>query len=143
LFQVSYLSYAPVWRSPSTRCWTSQAPTTRILLVDDDPSLRSLIRILLSSSGYEVVTAVNGEDALDRLDEAEFSLILLDLEMPVMNGREFFEQLRARGDETPVVIVSAYGADAARRELGAQAALNKPFDPHRAVLLVKDILGQS
>jgi DNA-binding response OmpR family regulator len=63
-------------------------------------------------------------------------VIVLDLGLPEMDGREFFRQARLRGYEGPVIICSAYGATAAQRELGAEAALNKPFNPEELVQMV-------
>jgi CheY-like chemotaxis protein len=73
---------------------------------------------------------------------SEFDVILLDLEMPVMNGREFFGEYRNRGNQTPVVVVSAYGAEAARAELGAEGAVAKPFDPDNVTHLIDRLLGR-
>lgn len=101
----------------------------RLLVVDDDAGLRSLLRISLSTAGYLVQTAKNGLEALELCRATTFDAILLDLEMPVMNGREFFRNFRAADRQTPVLIVSAFGAEAAQAELGAEAALKKPFDP--------------
>jgi DNA-binding response OmpR family regulator len=87
------------------------------------------MRILLASSGYDVSTAEDGAEALSLAEEGSFDVILLDLEMPAMSGRDFFRTLRERGDKTPIVIISAFGAEAGRLELGAEGAIGKPFDP--------------
>jgi DNA-binding response OmpR family regulator len=98
-------------------------------VVVDDPSLLSMIRILLMTSGFRVETARNGADALEKTRNAVFGLVLLDLEMPVMDGREFFRAFRAENQNTPVLILSAHGAVEARDELRAEGAVAKPFDP--------------
>src|SRR5438552_3853439 len=74
---------------------TAAAPSARILVVDDDPSLLSLLRILLATSGYQVTAARDGAEALSLTATNQYDLILLDLEMPGMNGRTFFRQFRA------------------------------------------------
>ena len=99
-----------------------------VLVVDDDPSIRALTRSVLEDAGFEVRTASDGEIALDMVSASPPCLVILDLQMPVMDGRAFFRALRAAGHTMPVLLLSAYGADLARLELGAQAALAKPFD---------------
>jgi CheY-like chemotaxis protein len=81
-----------------------------ILVVDDDASLRELTEFWLVSDGFEVVTAKNGSEAIDRLKSVkEINLILLDVQMPVMNGNEVLNEMRIGGflESTPVVILSA------------------------------------
>ncbi len=101
-----------------------------VLAVDDDPAILELLRLTLVDEGFTVASAQNGEEALASFDEVQPDVIVLDLEMPVMDGRTFYRELRERGDATPVLLVSAHGARAALRELGAQAAIEKPFDPY-------------
>jgi len=112
----------------------------RVLVVDDDSSLQTLLRILLTNEGFEVTTARDGRQALDVTSGRIFDVILLDLEMPVMNGREFYHAFRNTGSQTPVVIVSAHGADVGQRELGAQASINKPFDPADVPTVIRRLL---
>lgn len=128
------------WRShPDTR-WGSAEKRRSVLVVDDDMSLQTLLRILLTNEGFDVTTARDGRQALEVTGTAGFDVILLDLEMPVMNGREFYRAFRDRGGETPVIIVSAYGAETGQRELGAQASITKPFDPAEVPEVVKSLL---
>ena len=129
-------------RLPSFR-WTSEIAQRRILIVDDDPSLLSLMRILLISSNYEVDTASNGQLGLNLAKKNDYSLVLLDLEMPVMNGRQFFRAFRSEGYETPVVLISAFGAESARAELSANAAVSKPFDPTHLAYVVDSLVQNS
>ncbi len=120
--------------------WTSEVAPRRILIVDDDPALLALMRILLISSDYEVDTAANGQQGLQLARSGDYALILLDLEMPVMNGREFYRQYRAEGRQTPIVLVSAYGAELARAELAAEGAVAKPFDPDHLAFVVDSLV---
>jgi DNA-binding response OmpR family regulator len=100
-----------------------------VLVIDDDPNIRSLYATLLQDEGYRVETAVNGQDGLNHLSCAP-DLILLDLMMPVMDGHQFLERLRglAKHRHTPVVVLSAIYAYAGTTMQGAQAVMQKPFD---------------
>jgi DNA-binding response OmpR family regulator len=104
-----------------------------ILVVDDDAAIRNLVALALRDEGFEVRTAGNGELALYELERNDFDTIVLDLEMPVMDGWTFYRALRVRNRSTPVLILSAYGSSDARAELGADDALTKPFDPYELV----------
>jgi DNA-binding response OmpR family regulator len=100
-----------------------------VLVVDDDPGVLQLVAIALSSDGFKVTKATNGEEALKQAAETTPDAIVLDLEMPVMDGRACYRALRERGLTAPVLILSAHGARKARSELGAEDAVEKPFDP--------------
>lgn len=114
----------------------------RVLVVDDDEALLRMVRLTLSSAGCRVTTAGNGIEGLDRLDEDEvFDVVVLDLQMPRMDGRSFYHEMRERGHTPEVVVLSAYGAQEARRELGASAAIPKPFDPDYLVEIVRRLGG--
>ncbi len=102
---------------------------TRVLVVDDDAGVRRLAELSLQEAGFTVTTATNGEEALAALTEARPDAVLLDLEMPVMDGREFLARLRELDPELPVVIMTGHRALEARMELPAQDAIQKPFDP--------------
>jgi DNA-binding response OmpR family regulator len=106
-----------------------QAATHSVLIVDDDPNLTRFLSTVLSLDGHEVVTASDGLAALDVLRQRGVDVIVLDLQMPRMDGRTFFRQLRGQGDTTPVLIASAFDAGDAQRELGAEGAIEKPFTP--------------
>jgi DNA-binding response OmpR family regulator len=100
-----------------------------------------MIRLALLSEGLTVDTAGDGLQGLDATQVASYDLIVLDLQMPNMDGREFFREFRARGGTTPVLLLSAYGALDARHELGAEAAISKPFDPTVLVRAVRLLLS--
>jgi len=114
-----------------------------VLIVDDDVNLARLLRTILRTAGYQVLTASDGEEALRMLDDASVDVIVLDLRMPRMDGREFFRELKARRNHAPVLIASAYGARTAQLELGADAAIEKPFEPDRLVDAVTELLQQT
>lgn len=100
----------------------------RVLVVEDEPALRRLIALTLTDAGIDVNTAEHGRAALDVSALSPPDAVVLDLEMPVMDGRACFRALRALGIQAPVLILSAHGAREAASELGAQAAMDKPFD---------------
>lgn len=100
----------------------------RVLVVDDDVRIRGFLAQLLQEAGLAVEGAANGEEALLAVAATPPDLMILDLQMPVMDGREFMRHIRASGNLTPVLLLSAYGAQRARQELGANDALSKPFD---------------
>jgi CheY-like chemotaxis protein len=103
----------------------------KILVVDDDASIRSFIELALYTEGYQVVTAPNGALALhDVADHGEPDLILLDMRMPVMDGWQFAQAYRQRpAPHAPIIVMTA--AQHAREwcaEVNADACLPKPFD---------------
>lgn len=100
----------------------------RILVVDDEPGIRATVAAMLEIEGYDVDQAVNGADALARLDHNAPDLILLDMRMPVLDGWAFAEELRRRDMDVPIVVMTA-ARDATRwaAEISAAAALSKPF----------------
>lgn len=102
-----------------------------MLVVDDDSAIRSLIGITLSLEGVAVYMAANGAEALIHFRDSriDFDLVLLDLSMPVMDGRAFFARMQAdHPSPPPVLLLSAYGAQSAQRELGAASWMDKPFE---------------
>lgn len=113
---------------------TGGGPPT-VLIVDDDASILRLIAVTLEDAGMAVIREADGISALKRLEECTPDVLVLDLQLPGITGRDLFQQARERGWDVPTVIVSAYGARRAQREIGADAALEKPFDPE--VLLDK------
>ncbi len=101
----------------------------RILVVDDDVSIRVTVSEFLQDEGFQVETAPNGRAALDAVLRQRPTLVLLDMRMPIMDGWAFAGELRARGIAVPLVVMTA--AQDARRwaeEIGATAYVAKPFD---------------
>jgi DNA-binding NtrC family response regulator len=112
-----------------------------ILVADDDPDIREILRDTLNSLGARTITAANGQECLDRAETAAPDLILLDIEMPIKNGLEVLEELRRRGSEMTVIMITAYGtierAVQAMKQ-GAYDFITKPFElDHVAVLVEK------
>jgi len=97
-----------------------------VLVIDDDVDIRESLRDALEDAGYEVATAANGREGLERLEHAlKPCVILLDLMMPVMSGPEFLFALREAHDATPVIVVSAYG-ELADADTGIACFIPKP-----------------
>jgi CheY-like chemotaxis protein len=101
-----------------------------ILVVDDEPDLLELVRMVLKGDGHEVIVAANGREALTIVDEHTPNLILLDMRMPVMNGWEFAAELKTRQAPVPSIVVMTAAEDAAARasEIGAAGFIGKPFN---------------
>ena len=101
----------------------------QVLVVEDDSDIRETLELVLTSEGYDVVTAPHGAAALALLDQLRPSAILLDMKMPVMDGWAFLVHYRQRpGRQAPVVVVSAAQDDARRAaDVGADAYVAKPF----------------
>jgi two-component system chemotaxis response regulator CheY len=102
----------------------------RILIVDDDESIRQIVHLCLADEGYDVVEASNGQTALAVLGDFQPSLILLDLRMPVMDGWEFARRYGSMpGPHVPIVaFVAALNAEKECADLSTAAILTKPFD---------------
>jgi excisionase family DNA binding protein len=118
-------------------------PPSRVLIVDDDDGLRAFLRAALEGDGCVVREAASAEEGLAVLDEELPDLILLDVEMPGMNGLEMLRHVRERhGVETiPVVMFSGkVEAEEAAQEAGAQAFIGKPFDPAQLLESTRQLL---
>ncbi len=109
----------------------------KILVVDDEPAMVGALGALLGQAGHRIIAAYDGEEALRRFREDAPDLILLDLSMPGMDGRETFREVRRTGVTSPVVFCSAYGAESAKEELGAEGAINKPFNPESLIASIQ------
>ena len=104
----------------------------KVLVVDDDPAVRKSIDRVLTSKGYAVITAENGEEALRKLNEGKYDLVYTDIRMPGISGLELAEQVKARKPWTPVVIITGYGTDAAEaraKAAGVLSFVHKPLSP--------------
>jgi DNA-binding response OmpR family regulator len=117
----------------------------RILVVEDEPRLRELLRLYLEREGHEVTDVGDGRAALDAYDRQGADLVILDLMLPGLQGEAVLEALRESGD-VPVLITSAKRSDAERiagLRLGADDYLGKPFNPHELTARVAAILRRT
>jgi two-component system KDP operon response regulator KdpE len=113
----------------------------RVLVVDDEPRILKFLKLKLKASGYEVLTAGNGVEALEQAQGQEPDLIVLDVLMPKMDGFETLKQVRALSS-VPVIILSAKEANTDKvkgLELGADDYLAKPFSPDELVARIEAV----
>jgi DNA-binding response OmpR family regulator len=119
---------------------------TRLLIVDDESDLLAELEALLTRSGYQVETARNGLQAIHVAEQFRPNLIVLDVLMPVMDGREALRQLRQADDWTPVILLTQVGASTERAlslQEGADDYLNKPFDPMELIARIQAIMRRT
>jgi DNA-binding response OmpR family regulator len=116
-----------------------------ILVVDDEPNIVELARLYLRNEGFEVETAENGREALEKARSLRPNLVLLDIMMPEIDGIEVCRTLRKEGD-IPIVMLTARGDDVDKivgLELGADDYITKPFNPREMVARVKAVLRRT
>jgi two-component system chemotaxis response regulator CheY len=120
--------------------------TRTVLCVDDSPSIRQLVKLTLSGSGYDVVEACDGRDALVKAGPAVVGMVLTDLNMPNMDGLSLIRALRQQPAYKGVPIVfltteSDEGKKAEAKQAGATGWITKPFRQDQLLAVVKKVLG--
>ncbi len=118
----------------------------QILIVDDEPRIRQLIREYLEHEGFSCTEATDGSAALAQLSSASFDLVLLDIMMPFVDGMTCLKEMRARKLSTPVIMLTARGEEydrVAGLEGGADDYIVKPFSPREMVARVKAVLART
>jgi DNA-binding response OmpR family regulator len=124
---------------------TSVRPT-HLLLVDDEQAITMNLAPFLERSGFAVSVVVNGEEALRQVESAAPDLMILDVLMPKLDGREVLRRLRRAGNWTPVILLTQVGESTERAlalEEGADDYLNKPFDPHELLARIRTVLRRA
>lgn len=104
----------------------------KVLVVDDDPVISKSFNRVLAGKGYIVVSAENGQEALNKVAKEEYDAVFTDIRMPGVDGIEVAEQMRAKHPWTPVVIITGYGSpdnEARAEAAGVSAFLRKPLSP--------------
>ena len=117
-----------------------------ILIVDDDGLIRQLLRETLTGEGYPVVTAKDGQEGWDRFQSSSPDLVLLDVQMPGLDGLEVLQRIREQTADVAVIIITAYGSESLSVEAmrqGADDYITKPFQPWQIVSAVKDNLEKT
>ncbi len=119
----------------------------KILIVDDEPHMIRLAELSLRKGAFDVVTARNGRDAVELASSEKPDLIVMDVQMPEMDGLEALQALKSNSETTgiPVVILTARGHQLTRQEavgIGASSFLTKPFSPTQLLSEVQRILGE-
>ncbi len=119
---------------------------TKILVVDDEPAISTLLKYSLEQNGYQVIVATDGKSAYDLISEQSFDAVLLDLMLPIMDGMTVLKNVRQDKITTPVLLVTAKGDEFDRvfgLELGADDYITKPFSPREVVARLKAVLRRS
>jgi two-component system chemotaxis response regulator CheY len=119
----------------------------KILVVDDSSSMRQMVSFTLAASGYDIIQAVEGQDALNKAKVDQADLVLTDQNMPVMDGLTLIKNLRSLNNyqKTPILMLTTESSDEMKskgREAGATGWLVKPFDPKRLCDVVEKLIGQ-
>jgi len=118
----------------------------KLLLVDDETAITDRLAPFLSRAGFDVKVAADGEAALKEIVAYTPDLIVLDVLMPRIDGREVLRQLRAKGDWTPIILLTQVGESAERAMAlmeGADDYINKPFDPNELAARIKTVLRRA
>jgi two-component system, chemotaxis family, chemotaxis protein CheY len=116
-----------------------------ILAVDDSPSMRKMVSFTLSGAGYQVVEAVDGQDAYEKAQQQHFDLVLTDQNMPRLDGLGLTRKLREHPNfkTTPILMLTTESSDLmkqAGRAAGATGWLVKPFDPARLLEVIQKVI---
>ncbi len=117
-----------------------------ILLVDDETAITDNLAPFLGRSGFNVEVASNGEEALQKVTAQRPDLLILDVLMPQLDGREVLRQLRQGGNWIPIILLTQVGEASERAmalEEGADDYLNKPFDPHELAARIRAVLRRA
>ncbi len=117
----------------------------KILTVDDSPSVRKMVEFTLKAKGFAMEGAGDGIEAYERLEEEEFDAIILDINMPRMNGLEFLEKIKQeeRFASIPVIMLTTEGQEEDKNKsisIGATVYIVKPFKPTQLLSLVNEVL---
>jgi DNA-binding NtrC family response regulator len=118
--------------------------TARVLIIDDEPSVRDALRLILEDGGYGVVVAPTGAQGIRQARERAFDLIITDLRLPDMTGLDVLDALCRHNPQSLVVLITSHGTPelfAEARRCGAVGGLPKPFQPSEILQLIKDTLA--
>ncbi|WZL72027.1 response regulator [Clostridiaceae bacterium 35-E11] len=117
--------------------------TKKILIVDDEKNIRMTLSHCLKEQNFDIEIAINGDEALNRIKEDNFDLVMLDIKMPGLTGMEVLERIRQDGNKIDVIMMTAYGTIEKAVEamkLGAIDFISKPFTPEEIRRIVNDVL---
>ncbi|MBX8944090.1 MULTISPECIES: response regulator transcription factor [Lysinibacillus] len=116
---------------------------TKLLVVDDDAHIRELVKVFLQNEGLEVIEAIDGVDALSKLDAEKIDMVVMDIMMPNMDGWALCEEIRSFNTDLPILMLTAKGETSQKIKgfhLGTDDYLVKPFEPAELIVRVKSIL---
>lgn len=117
----------------------------KVLVVDDEKNIRMTLEKSLSGAGYEVETAVNGEDALQKMEDENYPVILLDMKLPGIDGIEVLKKINALDYDAKVIMITGYGnveTAVETMKLGAVDFLRKPFKPEEIKEIVNEVYNR-
>jgi two-component system cell cycle response regulator DivK len=119
----------------------------RILVVEDQEDLRGVLRTLLTGSGYEMIEAADGQAGVEKAKAERPDLILMDIQMPVLNGYDATQQIKADPNlkATPIIAVSSFamkGDEEKARASGCDSYVTKPYSPMQLLRVIQGYLGE-
>ena len=131
--------------APSKKGAAKKREDINVLIVDDEKNLTLAMRRLLSAEGYRAEVAASGELALESIKELPFDVVLLDVNMPGMNGLETFKKLKKLSPKSNVVMITGYGKTLKAlveeaRELGVHSVIDKPFKINQITEAIQAII---
>jgi two-component system, NtrC family, nitrogen regulation response regulator NtrX len=118
----------------------------KILIIDDERAIRSVLKDILSNEGFTTEEAADGEDGLKKINNGSFDLILCDIKMPKVDGMELLQKLKETGNDTPIIMISGHGnietaVDAVKK--GAFDYISKPPDLNRLLITIRNALDRT
>jgi len=119
--------------------------TKRILIVEDQADLRGMLRDLLTGSGFAVLEAIDGRDGVATAKAERPDLVLIDIQMPVLDGYEATRQIKAEFKAMPVIAVSSFamkGDEEKARAAGCDSYVTKPYSPMQLLRLIRGFVGE-
>jgi CheY-like chemotaxis protein len=122
---------------------TAEGSQLCVLVIDDEPSVRFVLRVILELENFEVIEAGDGAEALARLGERRIDLILTDFMMPVMDGGELIDRVRADPELADIPILMLSSSSAAHERSKPDVFMEKPFEPDEIVAEAARMTGRS
>ena len=117
----------------------------RIMIIEDDEEMRSLLKDFFEEEGFETDSVSNGVDALQMFSKDHFDLVITDIRMPGLTGLDILPRIRRLKPETPVIVMTAYGSDDVRRrafEKGATTYLEKPIQLSKLRSVIREMVSR-
>jgi DNA-binding NtrC family response regulator len=124
-------------------CTEMNADKKRIMIIEDDSEMRSLLKDFMEEEGYEVVSASNGSEALQKLSGEIFDLIITDIRMPGLTGLDIIPGIKKLQPQVPIMVITAFGSEEIyqkSRERGAFAYLEKPICFNKLGAIIREMI---
>ncbi len=142
---MAFIALGYNWHIPNTLDF-HMTDNPKILLVDDEAPITANLAPFLERTGFQVIVASDGEQAIQRMADSAPDLVVMDVLMPRLDGREVLRRLRRDGNWTPIILLTQVGESVERAmalEEGADDYLNKPFDPHELAARIRAVLRRA